>query len=312
MKCKVIVNPSSGMKNFQRSAIMAMHKLSSEGVLTGAYLQFTTEKYDAYKIALDIKPGEYDFVMVVGGDGTANEAVNGLIKGGSKTPLCILPAGTMNDFATHLGLPREPVGLCKMIKSFNVVPCDVGKVNDDEYFLNVTAGGTLSEVAHKVSIEAKTALGRFAYYLEGAKDFTTYKFKSFPIKVEYDNKKIEEDVFLFIVSNSPNVGGFSGLLPKARINDGLLDVILIKKPDFVDIIPMMMQIRMNTHIQHPKVKYFQTKSLTISCMDESISIPYDYDGELGGSLPFRAEVVPNAINVLVPDHKLKNLKRIES
>ena len=56
MKCKVIVNPSSGMKNFQRSAIMAMHKLSSEGVLTGAYLQYTTEKYDAYKIALDIKP----------------------------------------------------------------------------------------------------------------------------------------------------------------------------------------------------------------------------------------------------------------
>lgn len=311
MKCKVIVNPSSGLKYFQRSAIMALHKLSSQGVLTGAYLQYTTEKYDAYKIALDIKPGEYDFVMVVGGDGTANEVINGIIKGGSDTPICILPAGTMNDFATYLGLPKDTAGLCKMIKSFKVVPCDAGKVNG-EYFLNVTAGGTLSEVAHRVSIESKTALGRFAYYLEGAKDLSTFKFNSFPIKVEYDGNKIEEDVFLFIVGNSPNVGGFSGLLPKAKINDGLLDVILIKKPDFVDVIPLMMQIRMNTHIQHPKIKYFQTKSLSISCTDDTMKVPYDYDGELGGNLPFTSEIVPNAIKIIVPEHKLKNLQRIEA
>lgn len=311
MKCKVIINPSSGIKHFQRSALMAMHKLSSQGIISGAYLTYTNEKYDAYKKALEVKPGEYDFIMVVGGDGTANEVINGIIDGGSDTPICILPAGTMNDFATYMGLPRDTDSLCKMIKNFNVLPCDVGKVND-EYFLNVTAGGTLSEVAHRVSTESKTALGRLAYYLEGAKDISSLKLNAVPMTLEYNGIKVQENVFLFVVANSSYVGGFSNILPKAKINDGLLDVLIIKKPDIVDILPLMMQIRMNTHIQHPKVSYFQTQKISISCVDESIKFQYDYDGELGGVLPIKAEVIPKAIKLVVPENKLKNFQGTEA
>lgn len=312
MKCKVIINPSSGIKYFQRSALMAMHSLSVQGVISGAYITYTTEKYDAYKKAREVKPGEYDFIMVVGGDGTANEVVNGVIDGGSNTPLCILPAGTMNDFATYVGLPRDTAGLTKMIKGFNVIDCDVGKVNDS-YFLNVTAGGILSEVAHRVSVESKTALGRFAYYFQGARDLSPMKLSAVPMRIEYDdNKVIEEDVFLFMIANSTNVGGFTGIFPKAKINDGKFDVLIIQKPEVVEVLPMVMQFRMNTHVQNPKVKYFQAKNISITCPDENVKFQYDYDGELGGYLPILAQIVPNAIKLIVPEHKLKNLQGIEA
>ncbi len=311
MKCKLIINPSSGMQNIQRTALMAMHKLSSQGVINGTYITYTTEKYDAYKMAKEVKPGEFDFVMVVGGDGTANEVVNGLIEGGSDTPLCILPAGTMNDFANSLCLPRDTAGLCKMIKNFNVVPCDAGKANDS-YFLNVTAGGILSDVAHRVSVESKTALGRLAYYFEGAKDISSLKLNTIPMILEYNGLMYKENVFLFVIANSSSVGGFPSIAPKARINDGLFDVFIIKQLEVVDILPLMMQIRMGTHLQNPKISYFQTNKISVSCFDKSVKFAYDYDGELGGNLPITVEVVPNALKLIVPDIKSKNLKGTES
>lgn len=132
------------------------------------------------------------------------------------------------------------------------------------------------------------------------------------MRIEYDGNVIEENVFLFVIANSSNVGGFSGILPKAKINDGLLDVLIVKKPDIVDVLPMVMQFRMNTHIQNPKVIYFQAKNINITCLDQSIKYQYDYDGELGGYLPFSAQVIPNAIKLVVPEHRLKNLQGSES
>lgn len=309
MKYLAIINPSSGTKIFQRKALMAMHILSSEGIIDGAYFEYTRSKCHAYRIAKEIKKGQYDFCLVVGGDGTANEVVNGIIDGGSQTPICIVPAGTVNDFASFLGLPRDTENIVRMIKDFKLLPCDVGKV-DDHYFLNVVAGGTLSDVAHNVTTEAKTELGRLAYYLEGARNLSSLRFNHMHLCISIDGHTFEEKkAFLFAIANSPSVGGFPNLLPKAKINDGYLDFLLLKDVNATDILPLMLQISVGNHINNPKVIYKQCKTIKVENLSEKKSPIYDYDGEEGGPLPVNAEILPKAINIIVPASCLENFER---
>ena len=154
MKARVIINPSSGRQFFQRNVSRIVEKLSRDKILREVSTVYTQGAGDAFEAASCIKTGEYDFLLAVGGDGTVNEVVNGLMYGGSDTPLSILPAGTVNDFAYAMRLPREVTPYCAMIKSFHTIPIDVGKAGDN-YFLNVAAGGMLTDVAYKVPSESK-------------------------------------------------------------------------------------------------------------------------------------------------------------
>ena len=129
---------------------------------------YTQKKNDAKNRAAQLKPGEYDYVVSVGGDGTLNEVTNGLILSGSNTPLAIISAGTVNDFATYMKLPQTAEDFCRMIEEFQTKKVDIGKVNN-EYFINVLAAGMLTDIAYKVPKDKKAVLGKMAYYLEGVK-----------------------------------------------------------------------------------------------------------------------------------------------
>lgn len=220
----VIINPSSGKQVVQRTALETINQLLTKGIAEEIHISYTHGQNDAYRRAAAVRPGEYGFIIAVGGDGTVNEVVNGIIDSGSKTPLVIIAAGTTNDFATSLNLPKRAADLCNMIEEMNTVLVDVGKMND-HYFLNVAAGGLLSEVAHRVPSDLKTSFGKLAYYMEGVKDISALKLDTVPLRFEFsDGSSIEEDVFLFVVANTRSVGGFTKIAPSAKINDGMLDV----------------------------------------------------------------------------------------
>jgi diacylglycerol kinase (ATP) len=154
VNARIIINPSAGRQFFQRNVARIIEKLSREKVLREVATVYTHGAGDAYEAASRLRPGEVDFVLAVGGDGTVNEVVNGLIHSGAQIPLSILPAGTVNDFAYAMKLPRDVAPYCSMIKDFRTVPIDVGKAGD-QYFLNVAAGGMLTDVAYKVPSESK-------------------------------------------------------------------------------------------------------------------------------------------------------------
>ncbi len=186
-----------------------------------------------------------------------------------------------------------------MIMEFKTEDVDVGKIND-EYFINVVAGGMWADVGYKVPKESKAVLGKLAYYLEGAKDLPKNAFRS--IKLSFESEEYcaqDEDVIVFIVTNSGSVGGFRTLVPTASVSDGMFDVIVLKSMDIGQFTTLGIQLLKGEHLNHPKVEYFKTNHLKIGCGEQN-GVPIDFDGEMFGELPIDLTVLKGAIKLLVP------------
>lgn len=293
-RAKIICNPSSGRQIIQRRVDYLISLLLDEGYTVGKFN--TQEKDDAMLETIRTCNEDWDFIVACGGDGTVNEVAKGIAKSERKIPVAILSAGTVNDFANHMGLPRNMDDFFQMIKDENVLNVDLGKVND-EYFINVAASGLLTNVGYQVQPEAKAVFGRMAYYMEGVKELPKQKFD--PVRVSFVSEEYtkEEDILLFLISNSASIGGFKKLAPDANVSDGYLDVVIIKKSEVGDLAQIFVNIFKGDHVHHPNVEYFKTKRLEVDT-EEDITI--DIDGEYGGNLPATFEVVYNGFEIFVP------------
>ncbi|MCR5617208.1 MAG: YegS/Rv2252/BmrU family lipid kinase, partial [Clostridiales bacterium] len=246
------------------------------------------------------KADEYDIVMAVGGDGTVNEVVTGMLRGNIDLPLAIYTSGTVNDFASFMKLPSEPSDFARMLMTHKTVTVDCGKVND-RYFLNVLAGGLLSAVAYKVPSDLKTNLGPVAYWIEGLKEINSIT-KTIPLKLTTDKEEYDIDATMFLISNTRSVGGFKNLMLDADLHDGLLDVLVISKVKYTDAIPLLNKIAIGEHLESDKVIYFQTGKLEMSTTGDK-DVTLDIDGEEGPKLPATIECIRNAIRLVVPNEE---------
>lgn len=174
------------------------------------------------------KKGEYDFVVSVGGDGTLNDVVNGLMEGGSETPLALISVGTANGFAQYAKPPQTPEAFCKMIMEFKIRNIDVGRIND-RYFISRVSGGFGANVGDKVSQESKAVLGKLAYYMEGALDFSKKGMETLKVRFDSMQFKGEREVIYFMVLNTCAGFGMYRGLPEKDPEDGTLDVMFVKK-----------------------------------------------------------------------------------
>ena len=129
MKGLFIINPSSGKQNIDSMLREIMATLILDQICSHVDVFYTKGKDDAKNRAAELKPGDYDFIVSVGGDGTLNEVTNGLILSESNIPMAIISAGTVNDFATYMKLPQTADGFCQMIKDFQTKKVDVGPVS---------------------------------------------------------------------------------------------------------------------------------------------------------------------------------------
>lgn len=261
---------------------------------------YTKKKDDAKNKAASLKPGDYDYIVSVGGDGTLNEVTNGLILSESNIPLAIISAGTVNDFATYMKLPQTAAEFCAMIKNFQTKKVDIGKVNN-EYFINVLAAGMLTDIAYKVPKDKKAVLGKMAYYLEGLKEFP--KQLSQNMTLQFKSKEFEDtlDIMVFLVANSKSVGGFADAAPLASVSDGYLDVLIVKKMDLLFEAPdLVFKWFQGEHPKHPAIEYFQTKELTVLPTEKTAELAIDYDGEiLEEGLPIDISIIPEALNLII-------------
>lgn len=298
MKVRVIINPSSGRQTIQKQAYQIIDKLVADRTFTQVEIIQTSGAGDAMRAARDLKPWQTDLVMAVGGDGTVNEVVNGLMAGNHKTPLTILPAGTVNDFAYSMNIPKDTATYCDMLRKFKLREIDAGLAGD-KYFLNVAAGGVLTDVAYKTPSDAKTVLGPLAYLINGAMDLPGQLWQTVPVRVESDQELIEDEIMLFIISNTRSVGGFRNLAPQASVDDGMLDVLIVRKMSWIDFLPLLFKLVNGEHISHKGIIYFQTEKLHISC-GNSCSVPLDLDGEEGDHLPITISTVKGALRLVVP------------
>lgn len=293
-KAKIICNPSSGRQMIQRKLDYLCNLLINDGYIVAKFN--TEQKDDAMMETIKSCNEGWDFIVACGGDGTVNEVAKGIAKSERKIPVAILSAGTVNDFANHMGIPKNMDDFFKMIKNEKVINVDLGKVND-EYFINVAASGLLTNVGYQVQPEAKAVFGRMAYYMEGVKEIPKQKFDPIRVRFESEEYTKEEDILLFLISNSASIGGFKRLAPEASVSDGFLDVVIIKKSEVGDLAQIFINIFKGEHVNHPNVSYFKSKKIKVGTEEE---ITIDIDGEYGGNLPATFEVEPDGFKIFVP------------
>ena len=224
-KLLLILNPRSGKMVGKRHLADVLERFCEAGYLPTVFV--TTGAGEAVELAAT-HGGEADLVVCLGGDGTFNEVVSGLLSAGHTVPLGYIPCGSTNDFASSIGLKKTIPAATQAILEGEPHAYDVGAFGE-RYFSYVASFGAFTHASYATPQNAKNALGHLAYVLEGLKEIS--KLRSWHVRFEIDGEVFEDDYIFGAVSNSTSVGGVLTLDPQAvDMNDGLLELLLIKMP----------------------------------------------------------------------------------
>jgi diacylglycerol kinase (ATP) len=220
-----------------------------------------------------------DALFAAGGDGTVNEAINGLasVAGAlDQIVVGVIPLGTGNDFAAALGLPAEPDAAIEVLLRGREQRVDLGEVNG-RVFVNTSGGGFIAEVSEAVTPQLKTIVGRLAYLIGGAQALMEFDPVGATIVFEPGGECVQRRLYTFAVCNSPSIGGGRLIAPDAVIDDGLLDVCLIDAMSAVEFVALARKVADGDHVNDPRVIYKRARSLRIE-LDREIKI--NTDGEV--------------------------------
>lgn len=276
-RARIIYNPSAGREVFKKELPVVLERFEKAGYETSAHA--TTGEGDATEAAKIAVERKYDMIVVAGGDGTINEVVHGIAEQDYRPKLGIIPAGTTNDFARALMIPREIHKAVDIILEEHIQALDIGKVNE-HYFINIAGGGDLTELTYDVPIKLKAAIGQLAYYVKGIEMLPSLRPAS--VKIEYDDKVFEGDIMLFLVANTNSVGGFEKLAPDALIDDGYFDLLILKKTNLAEFLRVATTGLRGNHIDDDLVIYTQAKKIKVTPKKR---MQLNLDGEYGGLLP---------------------------
>lgn len=257
--------------------------------------RLTFERGDARRFARGAARARYDVVVAVGGDGTINEVVNGLVAAPWRPRLGILPFGTANDFATGLGIPPSPAAALDVTVRGRVVAADVGVVNE-RCFINVSTGGFGAAAAERVPAGWKRLLGRFAYLITGAHSLMHWE----PGHARFlaEGRLIHDGPFAFFaVGNAWRTGGGTRVTPRAEFGDGRLDVTVVRGVSRLDFLALLPDLRAGTHLESPHVLYLRTERFEVLA---ATPLGVNADGEPLSGARYTYRLLPRALRLMVP------------
>ena len=236
-------------------------------------------------------------LVVVGGDGTVHEVVNG-IAGREDVELALIPRGTGWDFARTHGIPKKLGDAIRIALEGTARPFDLGRATYDsgaDWFANIASVGMSGAVAAKANATTKALGAKFSYLLALGTVFA--RWKNVHLRVRVDD--IERDALMedTIVAVGRYLAGGMMITPEAEPDDGLFDVLLIGDVTKTELVRVMPKIYRGTHLPHPKGELLRGRTVTIEA-DEPL--PVQLDGEQPGTTPVRFEIVPAAIRLRVP------------
>jgi YegS/Rv2252/BmrU family lipid kinase len=291
----LIFNPSSGQQLFRDALFPVVDNFTKNGFLVTIYP--TQKSKDAYEIILR-HGAEYDYLVCSGGDGTLGEAIDALMLMERRPTFGFIPSGTTNDFSTSIGIPKDILLAAEVVTSGVARPFDIGKFGE-EYFSYVAAFGLFTDVSYDTPQERKNSLGHMAYLMEGVKRLGSIQ--SHACSIQLPDELIEGEFILGMISNSLSIGGFrvSRQDGEIRMDDGLFEVILLRKPkNFIDLQNVIASI-LNQDLYTDSLILRRTASLTIHT-DEPLA--WSLDGEFGGALTdVTITNCHNAIEIMLPE-----------
>lgn len=291
-----VFNPRSGkglIKNYLVDIVDTMVKADYEVTIYPTQAQGDATE----KIIKDA--ADYDLIVCSGGDGTLDEVVTGMNRSGIEMPIGYIPAGSTNDFANSLGIPKDMIEAASTAVRGKAFPCDVGYFNGDT-FVYVAAFGLFTEVSYQTSQHWKNILGHAAYILEGAKRL--HDIPSYIMQVEHDGQVFCDNFIFGMITNSVSVGGFKGMTgTDVALDDGEFEVTLIRSPknpiELNEILASLTNLIDNTDL----IYSFKTSELKITAKDK---VAWTLDGEFGGEhKELLIKNLQKKINIMIDEQK---------
>lgn len=273
-KLLFVFNPHSGKGQIKNNLVDIVDIMVKAGYEVTIYT--TQARADATRKVIE-EAQKFDRIVCSGGDGTLDEVVTGLIQSEASTPIGYIPAGSTNDFANSLGIPKEMVKAAEVAVGNNPFPCDIGDFNSDT-FVYVAAFGLFTEVSYKTSQQLKNIFGHVAYIMEGAKHL--HDIPSYNMQVEYEGHVFQDEFIYGMVTNSVSVGGFKGMTgPDVELDDGVFEVTLIKKPHNPIELNEILACLANMIDDSDLIYSFKTSEVKITAREK---VAWTLDGEFGG------------------------------
>lgn len=287
-----LVNPIAGRGKAR--SIVPIIKEVCKSLKTDYQIKFTSCPGDATNIAKDAAKEGYDRIIAVGGDGTLNEVLNGIV--GEESALGVVPGGSGNDFIKSINKSRDIRKIVRDNINGQIRMADIGDCGG-RYFINIASAGFDALAAYNVEQIKKFFSGKIAYIAAAVKSITRHK--GIRVKVRIDGNEIEEDMLLLSVANGKYYGG--GLLPapKAEIDDGLFDICLIRnipKFKFIGLAPKYMSGNLDGI---EEVRCIRGKKVELESDD------YFYinvDGEVLYKKQIDFSILPRSIKIIAPEN----------
>ena len=291
-KTYIILNPAAGSVNDVDTLVARIRRIPNAQVFISAN---AGDAIHATKKAL--RHG-YDMIVAAGGDGTLNEVVNALPESDRKIALGLIPLGTGNDFARTFDIPTDIDDAIAVIAAHHIRPIDLVRFKSDEvrYFVNVSAGGFSGLVGEKLTPEMKKTWGPLAY-LRGAAAALS-DLRAYRTTVSLDNtESLKFDLYDVLIANGRYVGGGTNIAPEASVDDGMLDVILIREQSAAELAVLAARLALGNHLSTEGVVFRRAKRVTVNAEPR---MQFNVDGELVGNDPAEFEVLPRELQFVVP------------
>ncbi len=292
-KALIILNPCAGTRQANRKFVGIIDVFCKGGYSTT--VATTAGRGDGTVIARE-RAHNYDLVVCIGGDGTFNEVVTGILEAEVDVPIGYIPAGSTNDFAAGLGLSGDIIRGAKDIVTGNQMTLDIGRFND-RYFSYVASFGAFTQTAYKVPQDMKNLLGHTAYILSGIKDIPSIRPKK--VRIRNEVGVYGGDYIFGAICNSTSMGGIINLKKDhVDMNDGLFEVLLIRAPkNIVELTRITWAITQSRYKESPHISFFSSSELDI---ETDGNMPWTLDGEYQqGVKNIKIKNMESAIRIMV-------------
>jgi diacylglycerol kinase (ATP) len=290
MRIIILVNPNAGRGRARFVLREALEVMPRAGVEID--VQESRNAQHLLALARRAAAEKPDAVVSLGGDGTHHYVLNGIV--GSELPLGIIPCGSGNDFAKGLGIPTKARAAAEVLRAGNVRRVDLGRVGNTVYGC-IAGAGFDSVVTRYANERVRRLRGSCAYAWSILRCLSSYCPER--LEIVSDVQEFSGEVIFVVVGNNVSYGGGIHLTPRAKLDDGLLDVCIVPYMGKLEFLRWVPRAYRGKHLRHPRIIYFQARKVSLSATS---CLELFGDGEFMQELPATIEIVPRALPVIVP------------
>jgi len=281
-KLQLIINPAAGMKQGKKYLAEVIAYFGGRGYISTVFV--TEKRGDATEFVKKYS-SDFDLIVCIGGDGTFNEVIAGLLGAGLSIPIGYIPAGSTNDFANSLNLSSDIMQACRDIVEGGEITLDVGDFNG-RIFSYVASFGAFTKASYSTPQNIKNALGHVAYILEGIRDIPQIRPEH--VRIEAGDRVYEGNYLFGAISNSTSLGGVLTLDPGVvDMNDGMFEIMLIKSPTNINDLNTLVKALTMKQYDCDMIDFLKTSRAVVHA---SAGMDWSLDGEYEAGCE-RAEVV---------------------